>query len=142
MKRTTRNASISVAGAISFAAFGAHDAKADQHEYKPKAEVTKLLRVPLAGVEGKEVVIKHFSLPPGFVGGKHFHPGPVFVYVLEGALTVETDAGIETVSAGKLYVEELRQTRVGKNLSTTDATKIVVFQVGDEGKPMMIKVAD
>ncbi len=142
MKRTTRIASLAVAGAISLGAFGTHDVKADQHEYKPKAEVTKLLRVPLAGVEGKEVVIKHFSLPPGFVGGKHFHPGPVFVYVLEGELSVETDAGIETVSAGKLYVEELRQTMVGKNLSTTDAAKIVVFQVGDEGKPMMIKVAD
>ncbi len=142
MKRTTRIASLAVAGAISLAAIGAHDAKADQHEYKPKAEVTKLLRMPLAGVEGKEVVIKHFSLPPGFVGGKHFHPGPVFVYVLEGALTVETDAGIETVSAGKIYREELRQTMRGKNLSTTDAAKIVVFQVGDEGKPMMIKVAD
>ncbi len=123
-------------------AFGAHDVKATQHEYKPKAEVTKLLRVPLAGVEGKEVVIKHLSLPPGFVGGNHFHPGPVFVYVLECEFTVETDAGIETVSAGKIYREELRQTMRGKNLSTTDAAKIVVFQVGDKGKPMMIKVAD
>ncbi len=27
----------------------------------------------------------------------------------------------------------------GKNVSTTDAAKIVVFQAGDEGKPMMIK---
>ena len=98
------------------------------------------MRVPLAEVEGKEVVIIHFSLPPGFVGGKHFHPGPVFVYVLEGELTVETDAGIETISAGKIYREELRQTMRGKNLSTTDAAKIVVFQVGDTGKPMMVKV--
>ncbi len=48
-------------------------------------------------------------------------------------------AKIEAGSAGKLYVEELRQTMVGKNLSTTDAAKIVVFQVGDDGKPMMIK---
>ena len=29
---------------------------------------------------------------------------------------------------------------VGKNLSTSTATKIVVFQVGDTGKPMMVKV--
>ena len=142
MKGTTLIASLAVAGAISLGAFGTHDAKADQHEAKPKAEVTALLRVPLAEVEGKEVVIKHFSLPPGFVGGKHFHPGPVFVYVLEGELTVETDAGIQTVSAGQIYREELRQTMRGKNLSTKDAAKIVVFQVGDEGKPMMIKVAD
>ena len=58
---------------------------------------------------------------------------------MEGELTVETDAGIETIPAGKIYREELRQTMRGKNLSTTDAATIVVFQVGDEGKPMMIK---
>ncbi len=142
MKRTALILSVAMAGAISLGAFGAHDVKADQHEYKPKMDVTPLLQVPLAGVEGKEVIIKHFSLPPGFVGGKHFHPGPVFVYVLEGEISIETDAGIETISAGQVYREELRQTMLGKNLSTTDAAKIVVFQVGDEGKPMMIKVAD
>ncbi len=140
MKITKLGHALALAGVLSLGAAFSLDVQSA--EYKPKAEVTKLLRVPLAGVEGKVVIIKHFSLPPGFVGGKHFHPGPVFVYVLEGELTVETDAGIETVSAGKLYVEELRQTMVGKNLSTTDAAEIVVFQIGDEGKPMMIKVAD
>ncbi len=140
MKITKLGHALALAGVLSLGAAFSLDVQAA--EYKPKAEVTKLLRVPLAGVEGKEVVIKHFSLPPGFVGGKHFHPGPVFVYVLEGELSVETDAGIETVSAGQIYREELRQTMRGKNLSTTDAAKIVVFQVGDEGKPMMIKVAD
>ena len=91
-------------------------------------------------MSGRKRVEWNQSLPPGFVGGKHFHPGPVFVYVLEGELSVETDAGIETISAGKIYREELRQTMRGKNLSTTDAAKIVVFQVGDTGKPMMVKV--
>ena len=137
MKITKLGHALALAGVLSLgAAFGLDVQSA---EYKPKADVTELLNVPLAGVEGKVVIIKHFSLPPGFVGGKHFHPGPVFVYVLEGELSVETDAGIETISAGKLYREELRQTMRGKNLSTTDAAKILVFQVGDEGKPMMIK---
>ncbi len=137
MKITKLGHALALAGVLSLGAAFSLDVQSAENE--PKAEVTKLLRVPLAGVEGKEVVIKHFSLPAGFVGGKHFHPGPVFVYVLEGELTVETDAGIETISAGKIYREELRQTMRGKNLSTTDAAKIVVFQVGDEGKPMMIK---
>ncbi len=137
MQITKLGHALALAGVLSLGAAFSLDVQAA--EYKPKAEVTKLLRVPLAGVEGKEVIIIHLSLPAGFVGGKHFHPGPVFVYVLEGELTIETDAGIETISAGQVYREELRQTMVGKNLSTTDATKIVVFQVGDEGKPMMIK---
>ena len=136
MKITKLGHALALAGVLSLGAAFSLDVQAAE---KPKADVTELLKAPLAGVEGKVVIIKHFSLPSGFVGGKHFHPGPVFVYVLEGELTIETDAGIETISAGKLYREELGQTMVGKNLSTTDATKIVVFQVGDEGKPMMIK---
>ncbi len=138
MKITKLGHALALAGVVSLGAAFSLDVQAA--EYKPKAEVTKLLRVPLAGVEGKVVIIKHFSLPSGFVGGKHFHPGPVFVYVLEGELTIETEAGVQTISAGKLYREELGQTMRAKNLSAKDATKIVVFQVGDEGKPMMVKV--
>ena len=135
MKITKLGHALALAGVLSLGAAFSLDVQSA--EYKPKADVTELLKVPLAGVEGKVVIIKHFSLPPGFVGGKHFHPGPVFVYVLEGELSIETDAGIETISAGKLYQEELRQTM---RMNAKDAAKFVVFQVGDEGKPMMVKV--
>ena len=125
---------------MAVAASSFQDANAAEQEYKPKAKVTSLVEAPLVGVEGKKVIIKHFVLPPGFVGGKHFHPGPVFVYVLEGELTIDTKAaGRQTILAGKLYQEPIRSVMQAWNLSTTDTTKIVVFQVGDEGKPMMIK---
>lgn len=110
-----------------------------EKEYVPKAKVTTLVQGPLAGVEGKEVIIKHIALPPKFVGGKHFHPGPVFVYVLEGELTVYREDGVQTFKAGQLFNEPLKITMQGKNLSATDPVKIVVFQVGDAGKPMMVK---
>lgn len=119
---------------------GVGDANAGEQEYKPKAKVTSLIETPLAGVKGKTVIIKHFEVPPGFVGGKHFHPGPVFVYVLEGELTIETEAtGRQTIKPGQLYQEPIRSVMQGRNMSTTDPAKFVVFQVGDEGKPMMIK---
>jgi quercetin dioxygenase-like cupin family protein len=119
---------------------GVGDANAGEQEYKPKATVTSLIETPLAGVKGKTVIIKHFEVPPGFVGGKHFHPGPVFVYVLEGAITIDTEAtGRQTIKAGQLYQEPIGSVMQGRNLSTTDPAKFVVFQVGDEGKPMMIK---
>lgn len=118
----------------------AQHANATEQEYKPKVKATPLLETPLAGVKGKTVIIKHFEIPPGFVGAKHFHPGPVFVYVLEGQLTIDTEvAGRQTIKAGELYQEPIRAVMQGRNLSTTDAAKIIVFQVGDEGKPMMIK---
>ncbi len=140
MQLTIRTFSLILVAVMAVAASGFQDANAAEQEYKPKVKVTSLLEAPLVGVEGKKVIIKHFELPPGFVGGKHFHPGPVFVYVLEGELTIDTkEAGRQTILAGKLYKESIRGVMQARNLSTTDATKIVVFQVGDEGKPMMIK---
>ncbi len=93
----------------------------------------------LTGVDGKTVIIKHFSLPAGFVGGKHFHPADVFVYVLEGELTVETEKGVLTISAGEIYPEVPGMVMGVKNVSADNTTKIVVFQVGETGTPMMIK---
>ena len=113
---------------------------AAEQEYKSKAKATTLVESPLAGVEGKTVLIKHFELSPGHVGGKHIHPGPVFVYVLEGELTIDTEnTGSQTIKAGELYQEPIGNVMQAQNLSATEPTKIIVFQVGDEGKPMMIK---
>ncbi len=140
MKRTIVAVSLTVAAAIALGSFAIQSVGAAEKEYKSTAKVTALIQEALPGVAGKKVIIKQFELPPGHVGGKHFHPGPVYVYVVEGALTIETEGGgTQTVSAGGLYKEPLGQTMQARNLSTNDWTKIVVFQVGDEGKPMMIK---
>ena len=130
---------LALVGAFFVAVAGLNVVQAAEHEYKPKVEVTKLLQGALAGVEGKEVIIRHFAIPPGHVGGRHFHPGAVFVYVLEGTLTIQTEGKTQSVSAGELYQEPLKRVMQARNLSTTDGVKIVVFQVGDAGKPMMIK---
>jgi hypothetical protein len=129
MRLTKPQVSFVLLAVLAVALTGLQDTSAGEQEYKPKAKATSLLETPLAGVKGKS-----------FVGGKHFHPGPVFVYVLEGELTIDTEGtGRQTIKAGQLYQEPIRSVMQGRNLSTTDATKIVVFQVGDEGKPMMIK---
>ena len=140
MKQVRKLLSALFAVAFVVGIFGAQSVQAQKlKEYVPKAKVTSLVKMPLAGVEGKDVIIKHFELPANFVGGKHWHPGPVFVYVLEGELTVELDQGVKTIKAGEVYSETPKMTMRGKNLSTTKPLKIVVFQVGDAGKPMMIK---
>ena len=138
MKQTTYLLSIALASAILFgmASFQAADAQ----EYIPKAQVKTLHQAPLPGMEGKEMVVKHMGLAPKFVGGKHMHPGPVFVYVLEGELTVALEGETKTFKTGELYAEDINAAMVGKNLSATDDLEILVFQVGDIGKPMMIKV--
>ncbi len=113
---------------------------AEEKEYQPKAVATALLEGPLAGVEGKTVIIKNFRLPPGHVGGKHTHPGTVFVYVFDGSLTIETSDGkSQTVSAGELYPEPMGLVMQARNTSTAKGVEIVVFQIGTECKPMMVK---
>ena len=140
MKRTIGALGLTVAAAVVLGSFAIQSAVGAEKEYKSKAQATVLIQEPLPGVAGKKVIIKHFALPPGHVGGKHFHPGPVYVYVLEGTLNIETEGeGTRTISAGRLYKEPLGRTMRARNLSTKDWVKIVVFQVGDEGKPMMIK---
>jgi quercetin dioxygenase-like cupin family protein len=111
-------------------------------EYVTKAKGKTLYQAPLPGMDGKEMIVKHFSFPPNFVGGKHKHPGSVFVYVLEGEFTVMLADGTKTFKAGDIYAEKIDSPMVAKNMSSSDDVKLLVFQVGDIGEPMMIKVTD
>ena len=137
MKMTTLWLGLLLVGAISLGAALSQDARAA--EYKPKATVKSLVEVPLVGVEGQTVDIKQITLPPGYVGGRHFHPGAVFVYVIEGELTIETLDRTYTIPAGEVYQEIPQVVMWAKNVSASQTTKIVLFQVGETGKPMMIK---
>ncbi len=125
--------------ALALAAVPAAGQSAEEYT-APKAEKTVLLKqVGLAAGSGLEANAVHFTLPPGFKGGKHFHTGDVFVYVLSGALSVETDKGTQIVNAGEVYYEIPGMKMIGKNLSTDTSTEILVIQVGPQGEPMMIK---
>ncbi len=138
MKQTTYLLSTALVSAILFGMVSFQATGAE--EYVSKARAKTLHKAPLQGVEGKEIIVKHFAAPPKFVGGKHMHPGPVFVYVLEGELTVELAGKTKTFKAGELYPENIDAAMVGKNLSASDDLELLVLQVGDIGKPMMIKV--
>ena len=113
---------------------------ASAQEYVPKVTKKKLHQAPLPGAEGKEMMVVHFAIPPGFVGGKHMHTGPVFVYVLEGELTVVLDGETKTFKTGEIFAKDAGQAVTGMNLSLSDDLEILVFQIGDIGKPTMIKV--
>lgn len=115
-------------------------ANADQHEYVPKSKTTPLVQEKLEGVQDREVIIKRFEIEPGFVGGRHSHTGPVYVYVVSGELTVDIDGvGRSVVKAGEIYREPIGRVMHARNMSTSNSLTLVVFQVGEPGKPMMIK---
>ena len=117
---------------------GYHHAEPEQ-----KAKRTTLLKETLAGVQGKEAQVKHMEFPPGWVGSKHYHPGHVFVYVLEGTFIVDVEGRARrTVRAGEAFAELPGSDWVmqARNGSATDWVKILLFQVGDEGAPITIKI--
>ena len=100
MKKTSFWLSLFLAGAFALGAVYSQDARAA--EYKPKAKVKSLVNAPLPGVEGQTVIIKHFTLPAGFVGGKHFHPGAVYICIIGGKLKLELKGRTNTVFEGKI----------------------------------------
>jgi len=138
MKITKLGLALALAGVVSLGAASNLDVQAT--EDKPKAEVKSLHEGALTVVDGKSVDIKHITLPPGSVIGKHFHTGDVFVYVLEGEVTVVMENETVTLPAGSIFQEGPDVVMQAKNLSSSVTAKVVAFQVGDTGKPTSVKV--
>lgn len=130
----------SMIAAVAFSAYPDVVRSGENKEYKPKVQSTTHVQEMLPGDDSKTVVIKEFNVPPGHVGTRHYHTGPVYVYVLEGTFTVEVEGKEpQTLSAGDLFKEPLKTTMLARNPSASSNARIVVFQIGETGKPMMIK---
>ncbi len=137
MVRTSLIFSVVLAGAL---AAGMAIGQGPRAQQPPKETITPLLKTKLLGVEGKEVNIVHIDVSPGFVTKKHFHPGQLFIYVLEGAVTIELEGEAPLkLGPGDVFEEPAGKAMVGKNLSSTHGARLVVFQIGDKGKPLMVK---
>ena len=141
MRRATSIGILVIVGAMVAGAIGVPGLYAAEKEYKSTAKITKLIEsMSLSGLPDQEANVFVAEMPGGWIGGKHYHPGHVFVYVLEGSITFTFD-GKEpfTVKAGEVYHETPNEKMLAKNASASEDLKIVVFQVGTEGKPVMIE---
>jgi quercetin dioxygenase-like cupin family protein len=58
---------------------------------------------------------------------------------LEGAIEIDVDGEDPlVVSAGEAIYETPNKPMVGRNASSTEGARFVVFQVGEAGKPLMV----
>jgi quercetin dioxygenase-like cupin family protein len=97
---------------------------------------TDLIRTHLVGIEGKEAIMLTVEGGPGLVGGKHYHPGEEFAYVLEGSLILEVEGKPPvTYQAGDTFHISPGVVHSGKNASSTAPYKVLVFGVFEKGKP-------
>ena len=138
MKRISVFLMAAVTGVAVTASTGLNSMAAEE-EYVPDVESKILHKAPLPGFEGKEVIVMQFTAPPEFLGEKHYHPGPVYVYVLEGELAVEIEGETKTYMAGDFFPEPVDMAMTPKNPSASGNLKLLVFQINDAGRPMMIK---
>jgi quercetin dioxygenase-like cupin family protein len=77
------------------------------------------------------------DVAPGAATGRHTHPTPRFVYVVEGAVVLEMDGKpSQTFKAGQAFVEMPNQVHNFKNASTTEPAKALGFQYAAKGQPL------
>ncbi len=102
-------------------------------------KVTPVLKSDLQGLDGMEANIVLFEVDPGFQTERHIHPGHVFIYVMEGTIEIDLD-GQDTIraSAGEAIYELPDKPMVGRNGSSTEGARFVLFQIGPTGTPLMV----
>ena len=79
------------------------------------------------------------EVAPGGQVGRHMHPVPLFVYMLEGTLTIEMEGhGTHAFQAGQGFAEVTHTWHNGRNLGDKPARFLVVFS-GQKGTPNLIR---
>jgi len=91
----------------------------------------QLLTYPSSGQAQVSSAVLTFA--PGATTGLHRHDAPLYVYVIEGTITVTYDGGVvKEYSAGQAILEAVGTAHNGTNL--TDApVKLLVVNMGAEG---------
>jgi quercetin dioxygenase-like cupin family protein len=99
--------------------------------------VVELMTRELAGVPNKEALMMTVKYLPSGASLPHRHDAQVFVYVLEGAMTMQVDGSAPvTLKPGQVFYEGPSDIhRISANASQTAAAKILVFMIKDKGKP-------
>ena len=79
------------------------------------------------------------EVAPGGQVGRHMHPMPLFVYMLEGTLSIEMEGhGTHTFSAGQGFAEVINTWHNGRNLGDKPVRFLIVFS-GQKGVPNLIR---
>ena len=108
------------------------------------AAVSELMTRDLIGAPGKEVLMITVTYRPGGASLPHRHDAQVFVYVLEGEITMQLKGGAPmTLHPGQSFYEgpnDIHQ--VSANAGHSAPAKILVFMVKDKAKPASREVTD
>jgi quercetin dioxygenase-like cupin family protein len=100
------------------------------------AKVTPLLENALAAKSDQKVTMSLVEYAPGGSSKPHRHDAQVFVYVLDGTLTMQVKGGpLRTLKTGDTFYEGPDDEHVvSANASATQPAKFLVFMIKDAAK--------
>ena len=100
---------------------------------------TDLLKSELHEIQDNEMHVWVADIAPGAATGRHFHPTPRFVYVIEGAVVLELEGkSPQTFKAGQAFAEMPNEIHNFRNASTTEPAKALGFQYARKGQALQI----
>jgi quercetin dioxygenase-like cupin family protein len=133
-----RTASLTVLGLIAAIALGLNGSQLVSAQQQP-IKRTDLLKLDLVEIKDNEMHVWVADIAPGAATGRHSHPTPRFVYVIEGAVVLELDGkSPQTFKAGQAYAEMPNEIHNFRNASMTEPAKALGFQYAGKGQALQI----
>ena len=100
---------------------------------------TDLLTTDLADLGNRKMQVWIADIGPGAATGRHSHPTPRFVYVVQGAVVVEMDnKPAQTFAAGPAFVETPNAVHNFRNASPTEVARALGFQYSENDQPLQV----
>ena len=107
----------------------------------PQITRTEILRKPLSGIDGKEVVVFLADIPPGGVASTHYHPGDEAIYMLRGSLVFEPDKEKPfELKAGEITFNPAKHIHKATNQSPSEPAKVLNCMIAEKGQPLAFPV--
>lgn len=108
----------------------------------PPPVVTSLFTQDLADYPGKQGVMLLVEYPPGSGDPVHRHDAHGFVFVLEGSIVMGVKGSKPvTLKAGQVFYEGPHDIHnVGRNASSTERARFLVFLIKEAAKPLLVPV--
>ena len=106
------------------------------------AKVTPLMQQSLDGLQNKEGVMLIVEYAPGMLSEEHRHDAHIFVYVLEGSITMQVSgAEAVTLGVGDTFYEAPDDIHlVSRNASNTEPAKFLVLSIKEKDAPVVIPI--
>jgi quercetin dioxygenase-like cupin family protein len=98
-------------------------------------------KIAYAKTDNAEVTAVTVEIAPGKETGWHMHAIPVYAYIIEGTLAVEIEGGKRyEFKKGQAIIEVINTLHNGVNIGSIPV-KLVAFYTGEQGMPIVTKVA-